>query len=43
MRGEEVFDDHWMYYMTSDMARAVDLVKPPYNNLATYDEYKGCG
>lgn len=38
--GEEVFDDYWMYYMTRDMARAADLDKPPYANLATYLEYK---
>jgi len=38
--GESVFDDYWMYYMTSDMARAVDLPHPPYRNLATYNEYK---
>ncbi|MBI3650493.1 MAG: EcoRV family type II restriction endonuclease [Acidobacteria bacterium] len=38
--GEAVFDDYWMYYLTSDMARAVDLEKPPYKNLATYFAYK---
>ena len=38
--GEDIFDDYWMYYLTADMARAVDLKKPPYNNLATYIEYK---
>ncbi|MDQ3816007.1 MAG: EcoRV family type II restriction endonuclease [Armatimonadota bacterium] len=38
--GKEIFDDYWMYYMTLDMARAVELAKPPYNNLATYLEYK---
>jgi hypothetical protein len=38
--GEDVFDDYWMYYLTPDMARAVDLAKPPYRNLATYLEYK---
>lgn len=38
--GEDVFDDYWMYYLTPDMARAVDLSKPPYRNLATYLEYK---
>jgi hypothetical protein len=30
-----------MYYMTLDMARAVELEKPPYINLKTYVEYKG--
>jgi hypothetical protein len=38
--GEDVFDDYWMYYLTPDMASAVDLAKPPYRNLATYLEYK---
>ena len=38
--GEEVFDDYWMYYLTSDMTRAADLSRPPYRNLATYLEYK---
>ncbi len=38
--GEEVFDDYWMHYMTADMARALELEKPPYHNLQTYLEYK---
>jgi hypothetical protein len=38
--GEEVFDDYWMYYLTPDMARAVELKEPPYRNLATYFSYK---
>jgi hypothetical protein len=38
--GEEIFDDYRMYYLTPDMARAVDLSKPPYRNLTTYLEYK---
>lgn len=38
--GEDVFDDYWMYYLTGDMARAVDLPKPPYTNLAGYLAYK---
>ncbi|QTA84592.1 Uncharacterized protein dnm_005910 [Desulfonema magnum] len=29
-----------MYYLTKDMAKAVDLKKPPYKNLKTYMEYK---
>jgi len=28
------------YYLTRDMARAVDLKKPPYHNLKTYFQYK---
>lgn len=38
--GEEVFDDYWMYYLTTDMARAVELGQRPYRNLKTYLEYK---
>jgi len=38
--GEEVFDDYWMYYLTPDMARAVELKEPPYKNLTTYFAYK---
>lgn len=38
--GEEVFDDYWMYYLTKDMARAVDLESPPYNSLDKYLKYK---
>jgi len=38
--GEDVFDDYWMYYLTKDMARAVDLKEPPYRNLKEYKEYK---
>ena len=37
---ESVFDDYWMYYLTADMARTVELVKPPYSNLKTYFDYK---
>ncbi|MEK7314389.1 MAG: type II restriction endonuclease [Deltaproteobacteria bacterium] len=38
--GEDVFDDYWMYYLTKDMARAVDLKGSPYRNLKEYKEYK---
>ena len=38
--GEDVFDDYWMYYLTADMARAVDLKSPPYKNLDGYLRYK---
>jgi hypothetical protein len=41
--GEKVFDDYWVYYLTSDMARSVELTKPPYNNLGKYLEYKKTG
>jgi len=38
--GEDVFDDYWMYYLTKDMAKAVDLRGAPYRNLKEYKEYK---
>ena len=38
--GEDIFDDYWMYYLTKDMAKAVDLKKAPYKNLKQYFEYK---
>lgn len=38
--GEEVFDDYWMYYLTKDMAMAVELKEPPYKNLKQYQQYK---
>ena len=41
--GEKVFDDYWMYYLTTDMARAVELKKPPYKNIHGYFEYKKIG
>jgi hypothetical protein len=40
--GEEVYDDYWMFYLTRDMAEALD-VKRPYTNLKTYLEYKERG
>lgn len=39
--GEEIFDDYWMYYLTTDMARAIELKQRPYTNLVSYDKYKG--
>lgn len=38
--GEEVFDDYWMFYLTTDMARAVELSKSPYTNLKSYFAFK---
>jgi hypothetical protein len=38
--GEALFDDYWMYYMAKDMAKAVDLDRPPYKNLEEYKRYK---
>ena len=40
--GEEVYDDYWMYYLTRDMAKALDIERP-YINLRTYLEYKQRG
>lgn len=39
-KGEQIFNDFWMYYLNNDMARAVELKTPPYHNLKTYFEYK---
>jgi len=41
--GKEIFDDYWMYYLTRDMARAAELPKRPYTNLASYKKYRGIG
>jgi len=38
--GEKIFDDYWMFYLTKDMAKAVDLKSAPYKNLKEYFEYK---
>jgi len=38
--GESVFDDYWMYYLTKDMAKTIDLKHAPYRNLDEYKEYK---
>ena len=40
--GEEVYDDYWMYYLTVDMAKALEI-RRPYTNLKTYLEYKQRG
>jgi len=37
--GEEVFDDYWMNYLTTDMANAIDSVVP-YRNLEEYWEWR---
>ena len=37
--GEIVFDDYWMHYLTSDMARAIDS-HVPYRNLETYWQWR---
>lgn len=38
--GENIFDDYWMFYLTKDMAKAVDLKSAPYKNLKEYFEFK---
>lgn len=40
--GEEVYDDYWMYYLTNDMAKALEIPRP-YTNLKSYLEYKERG
>jgi hypothetical protein len=39
--GKKIFDDYWMNYLTKDMAKAIDLENPPYNNLKSYKKFKG--
>lgn len=38
--GEDVFNDYWMYYLTSDMAKNAELPKPYYTNLTEYKQFK---
>ncbi len=40
--GEEVYDDYWMFFLTNDMARALEIDRP-YLNLKTYAAYKERG
>ena len=40
--GEEVYDDYWMFYLTNDMAKALEIPRP-YTNLKSYLEYKQRG
>lgn len=40
--GEDVYDDYWTFYLTNDMAKALEI-KRPYINLKTYLEYKSKG
>ena len=42
-RGEEIFDDYWMFYLTKDMAKAIELKGAPYRNLKEYVQYKKLG
>jgi hypothetical protein len=41
--GEEVFDDYWKGYFTTDMARQAGIEKPPYSSLQEYLQIKGSG
>lgn len=41
--GKEVFDNFWMYYLTKDMSKNIDLEKPPYSNLDSYFKHKKIG
>lgn len=40
--GEEVYDDYWIYFLTKDMAKALEIPRP-YTNLKSYLEYKQRG
>lgn len=40
--GESIFDDFWMYYLTKDMAKALEIPRP-YTNLKSFMEYKKKG
>lgn len=40
--GEAVYDDYWMFYLTRDMAQALEIERP-YTNLKSYLEYKKRG
>lgn len=38
--GVKVFDDYWINYMTSEMAKGAKLRKPPYVNIKEYLKYR---
>ncbi len=40
--GEDVYDDYWMFYLTKDMASALNVTRP-YANLTSYSTYKQRG
>lgn len=40
--GEEVYNDYWMFFLTKDMAKALEIPRP-YTNLKSYLEYKEKG
>ena len=37
---KDMFNDYWMYYLTTDMARMAELPKPYYRNLSEYKQFK---
>lgn len=41
--GVEVFDDYWMNYYTTAMAREAGFAAPPYSNLKSYQTFKQQG
>lgn len=40
--GEDIYNDYWQYYLTTDMAKAAEIERP-YTNLKTYLAYKQKG
>jgi len=38
--GEDVFDDYWMNYLTSDMAKNAELREPYYHDIQTYKKFR---
>ena len=40
--GEEIYDDYWTFFLTTDMANAAKIPRP-YTNLKTYLAYKSRG
>ena len=40
--GEDIYNDFWMYYLTVDIAKALEIERP-YTNLKTYLAYKQKG
>lgn len=40
--GEEVYDDYWMFFQTTDMAKVLEIARP-YTNLKSYLDYKKKG
>jgi len=38
--GEDFFDDYWTNYLTPDMAKKAELIRPYYNNLESYKKFR---